>query len=138
MDKLLKRHWHDSEGTAETNLGDRHTAPMPYRHEQPHRTVPVTMFRTRNSFLSFTHITIYFPSFNLLTPNDRYSGRTAPITSKGCILYMYSTNIGTEYFKHDIYSPVFFSSKCSLFHNSNIFGSRIIHIYTQDVLKLKK
>jgi len=44
------------------------------------------------------------------------------------ILYIYSTNIGTEYFKHRIYSPFFFSSKCSLFHNSNVFGSSIIHI----------
>ena len=35
----------------------------------------------------------------------------------------YSTNIGTEYFKHGIYSPVFFSSKCSLCHNSYVFGS---------------
>ena len=44
------------------------------------------------------------------------------------ILYIHSTNIGTEHFKHGIYSPFFFSSKCSLFHNSNIFGSCIIHI----------
>ena len=45
------------------------------------------------------------------------------------ILYIYSTNIGTEYFKHGIYSPFFLSfSKCSLFHNSNVFGSCIIHI----------
>jgi len=45
--------------------------------------------------------------FNPLTPNDPYSGRTAPLTSKGCVLYIYSTNIGTEYFKHGIYSPFF-------------------------------
>ena len=38
-----------------------------------------------------------------LTPNDPYRGRTAPLTSKRCILYIYSTNIGTEYFKHGIY-----------------------------------
>ena len=44
---------------------------------------------------------------NHLTPNDHYSGRTAPLTSKRCILYIYSTNIGTEYFKHGIYSPFF-------------------------------
>ena len=44
---------------------------------------------------------------NPLTPNDRYSGGTAPLTSKRCILYIYSTNIGTEYFKHGIYSPFF-------------------------------
>ena len=44
---------------------------------------------------------------NRLTPNDPYMGRTAPLTSKRCILYIYSTNIGTEYFKHALYSPFF-------------------------------
>ena len=44
---------------------------------------------------------------NPLTPNDCYTGRTASLTSKRCIWYMYSTNIGTEYFKHGIYSPFF-------------------------------
>ena len=44
---------------------------------------------------------------NLLTPNDPYMGRTAPLTSKRCILYIYSTNIGTEYFKHALYCPFF-------------------------------
>jgi len=62
-----------------------------------------------------------------LMPNDPYVGRTTPLTSKRCILYIYSTNIGTEYFIHALYS-VFFSSKCSLFHNANLFGSCIIHI----------
>jgi hypothetical protein len=66
--------------------------------------------------------------FNPLTPNYHYNGRTAPLTCKRYILYIYSTNIGTEYFKHCIYSPFFFSSKYSLFHNSNVSGSRIIHI----------
>jgi len=32
---------------------------------------------------------------NRLTPNDPYMGRTAALTSKRCILYIYSTNIGT-------------------------------------------
>ena len=44
---------------------------------------------------------------NRLTPNDPYLGRTAPLTSKHCILYIYSTNMGTEYFKHALYSPFF-------------------------------
>jgi len=44
---------------------------------------------------------------NPLTPNDPYSGRTAPLTSKRCILYIYSTNTGTEYFKDGIYCPFF-------------------------------
>ena len=48
---------------------------------------------------------------NRLTPNDPYMGRTAPLTSKRCILYIYSTNIGTEYFKHALYSPFFFLFK---------------------------
>jgi len=45
--------------------------------------------------------------FNPLTPNDHYSGRTAPLTAKRYILYIYSTNKGTEYFKNGIYSPFF-------------------------------
>ena len=73
-----------------------------------------------------------------LTPNDHYSGRTASLTSKCCILYIYSTNIGTEYFKHGIYSPCFFSSKCSLFHNSSIFGSCIIHILYTGCARIEK
>jgi len=43
--------------------------------------------------------------YTLLTPNDPYRGRTAPLTSKRCILCIYSRNISNEYFKHDIYSP---------------------------------
>ena len=72
-----------------------------------------------------------------LTPKDPYNDRTAPLTSKRCILHIYSTNIDTEYFKHGVLS-FFPSSKCSLFHNSNVFGSRIIHILYTDVLKFKK
>jgi len=49
----------------------------------------------------------FYIIINLLTPNDTYSGRTAPLNSKRCILYIYSTNIGTEYFKHIIYSPFY-------------------------------
>ena len=41
-------------------------------------------------------------NLNPWMPNDHYSGRTAPLTSKRCILYIYSTNIDTEYFKHGI------------------------------------
>ena len=75
--------------------------------------------------------------FNPLTPNNHYSGRTAPLTSKRCILYIYSTNTGTEYFKHGIYSH-FFPSKCSLFHNSNTFGSCFIHILYTECAKILK
>ena len=59
-----------------------------------------------------TPVTSHFPiqlnyTFNRLKPNDPYMGRTAPLTSKRCILYIYSTNIGTEYFKYALYSLFF-------------------------------
>ena len=54
-------------------------------------------------FLCAQHVS----DINLLTPNDPYMVRTAPLTSKLCILYIYSTNIGIEYFKHALYSPFF-------------------------------
>ena len=59
-------------------------------------------FKTLNDLLRY---------INRLTPNDPYMGRTAPLTSKRCILCIYSTNIGTEYFKHVLYSPFFFLFK---------------------------
>ena len=42
-------------------------------------------------------------------------------------IYIFLTNISTEYFKHAAHS-LFFSSKCPLFHNATFFGSCIIHI----------
>ena len=76
---------------------------------------------------------------NPLTPNDHYSGRTAPLTSKSCMSYIYSTNTGTEYFRHGIYSTFFLlSSKCSLFHNTNVFVSCIIQILYTECAKNKK
>ena len=62
------------------------------------------------SLLLSSDITLHFFAFyflNRLTPNDPYMGRTAQLTSKCCIFYIYSTNIGTEYFKHALYSPFF-------------------------------
>ena len=53
-----------------------------------------------------TTVTLNF-YINLLTPNDPYMGHTAPLTSKRCILYIYSTNTGTEFFKHALYSTFF-------------------------------
>ena len=88
----------------------------------------------RNGSQAFSEST----QFNPLTPNDLYMSRTAPLTSKRFILYIYSTNVGTEYFKHALYSPFFFSSKCSLFHNANSFGSCIIHILYTGCAKIKK
>ena len=75
---------------------------------------------------------------NLLTPNDDYSGHTALLTSKCCILYIYSTNIGTEYFKHDIYSPFFPLLNAVCFINLTYLVPVLFTFYIQGVLKLKK
>ena len=77
---------------------------------------------------------------NPLAPNDVYIRRTAQLTSRRCILNIYSTNIITEYFKHAANSPsFFFSSRCRLFHNAFCFGSCNIHILNTGCAKnLKK
>jgi len=72
---------------------------------------------------------------NLLTPNDDYSGRTAPLTSKCCILYIYSTNIGTEYLKHGIYSPFFPLQNVDCFINLTHLVPVLFTFYIQGVLK---
>jgi len=68
---------------------------------------------------------------NFLTPNDDYSGRTAPLTSKCCILYIYSTNIGTEYFKHGIYSPGFSLQNAVCFINLTYLVPVLFAFYIQ-------
>ena len=77
-------------------------------------------------------------NINPLTPNDHYSGRTAPLTSKRCILYIYSTNTGTEYFKHGIYSPFFSLQIAVCFKILTYLVHVLFTFYIQDVLKLKK
>jgi len=72
---------------------------------------------------------------NLLTPNDDYSGRTAPLTSKCCILYIYSTNIGTEYFKHGIYCLFFPLQNAVCFINLTYLVPLLFTFYIQSVLK---
>ena len=73
-----------------------------------------------------------------MTPNDHYSGRTAPLTSKGYILYIFSTNIGTEYFKHGIYSPSFLLQNAVCFIILTYLVTVLFTFYTQDVLKFQK
>jgi len=76
-------------------------------------------------------------AINSLTPNDPYSGRTAPLTSKLCILYIYSTNIGAEYFKHGIYSPVFSLQNAVCFIILTYLVPVLSTFNIQGVLKLK-
>ena len=76
--------------------------------------------------------------FHHLTPNDHYSRRTAPLTYKHYILYIYSTNTGTEYFKRGIYSPFFPLQNAVCFIILTYLVPVLFTFYIQDVLKLKK
>ena len=72
-----------------------------------------------------------------MAPNDDYSGRTAQLTSKYYILYIYSTNIGTEYFKHGIYSPFFPLQNAVCFIILTYLVPVSFTLYIQDELKFK-
>jgi len=71
-------------------------------------------------------------------PNDPYGGCTALLTSKRFILYIYSPNIGTQYFKHGIYSPFFTLQNAVCFINLMYLVPVLFTFYIQSVLKLKK
>ena len=74
---------------------------------------------------------------NPLQPNDTYR-RTAPLTSKRCVLYIYSTNIGPEYFKYGIYSLFFPLQSAVYFIILTYLVPVLLTFYIQDVQKLKK
>ena len=82
--------------------------------------------------------TLLSSGLNRLTPNDSYMGRTAPLTSKRCISYIYSTNIGTEHFKHALYSPFFSLQNAVCFIMLTCLVPVLFTFYIQSVLKLKK
>ena len=77
-------------------------------------------------------------TINRLMPNDPYMGRTAPLTSKHCILHIYSTNIGTEYFKHTLYSPLSSLQNAVCFIMLTYLVPVLFTFYIQGVIKLKK
>ena len=94
------------------------------------------------TILGYIHVTakeeLSISSVNPLTPNDPYRGRTAPLTSKRCILCIYSTNIVIEYFKYDIYSPFFSLQNAVCFIILIYFVPVLFTFYIQGLLKLKK
>jgi len=112
-----------------------------FQHAQRNDTRRVTSKPSTLLLPYFSLIYFYvFPLLlfvNLLTCNDDYSGRTAPLTSKCCILYIYSTDIGTKYFKHVIYSPFFPLQNAVCFIILTYFIPVLFTFYIQGVLKLK-
>ena len=80
----------------------------------------------------------YKYTLNPSTPNYLYMSRTAPLTSKRSILYIYSTNVGAEYFKHALYSLFFPLQNAVCFIMLTSLVPVLFTLYIQDVLKLKK
>jgi hypothetical protein len=88
-------------------------APGGIRNQNPRKQVAAHHTLNRAD----TVISICLTFSRLMT----YICRTAPLTPRRCTLYIYSTNIRTEYFKH-----------------ATFFGSCIIHILNTGVLKFKR
>jgi hypothetical protein len=72
---------------------------------------------------------------NHLTPNGHFSGRTETLTSRCCILYIYSTNIRTEYFKRAAHSPIFPLQNAVYFIMLTFLVPVLFTFYIQGVLK---
>jgi len=117
-----------------------------FPHAKRNSCKPIKLLLTATNSFNILHLKLSvfneqsgdLTLLNPLTPNDDYSGRTAPLTSKRYILYIYSTNTGTEYFKHGIYCPFFSPQNAVCFIILTYLVPGLFTFYIQGVLKLKK
>ena len=96
------------------------------------------LFPVTYSTNMYQYIFCFNRQINRLMPNDAHMGRTAPLTSKRCILYIYSTNIGTEYFKYALHFPSFSLQNAVCFIMLTCLVPVLFIFYIQGVLKFKK
>ena len=131
---ILKRNLHVLFATTWTQA-------LPTEHQIQQRIVLVLVLAhnvARSRIIVIDWERSFVKTFKTLKPNDAYRGRTAPLTSKRCILYIYSTNIGTEYFNHGINSSCFPLQSAVCFIILSYLVPVLFTFYIQGVLKLKK
>ena len=89
---------------------------------QPINAIPIKTYK----------ISVDASNINRLTPTYR------TVNLQRCILYIYSTNIGTEYFKHALYSPFFSLQNAVCFIMLTCLVPVLFTFYLQCMLKFKK
>ena len=89
--------WPRRKAVAEFRLCVGHDCLGTHLHRTGIRPDPYCMLCSLREPMDRNHLGQCTALLNRLTPNDPYMGRNAPLTSKRCILHIYSKNIGTEY-----------------------------------------